>query len=124
MDDESSDEDQALSDDSDCISDCSENLTEISNKIVANSQINVLNWRAKQCAIYFYYSMGGALAVCVISLADVHIRQMYIIQKHVIEYHDAIDDSFCSNCRNPLFFILPCNMICMPDLYTVKDIAE
>jgi len=109
---ESSDEDQALSDDSDCISDCSD-LMEISEKIVANSQINALNGRTKQCAIYFYYSTGDALTVCascIISLADVYIGQMYAIQKHVIEYHDAIDGSFCSNCRNPLFFILLCNM--------------
>jgi len=84
---ESSDEDQTLSDDSDCISDCSENLTEISEKIVANSQINALNGHTKQCAIYFYYSTGGTLAVCasyMISLADVRIGQMYATRKHVI----------------------------------------
>jgi len=58
MGDESSDEDQSLSDDSDCIS---EDLTE---KIVTMSQINALNGHTKQYAIYFYYSTGGAFAVC------------------------------------------------------------
>jgi len=59
---ESSDKDQALSDDSDCISNCYEDLTENSEKIVANSQL-MLNKCTKLCAIYFYYSTGGALAV-------------------------------------------------------------
>jgi len=108
-----SDEDHPLSDDSDCISDCSDNLAKINKKIIDNSQINALNGHTKQCAIYFYYSTGGALAVCascMVSLADLHIGQMYAIRKHVTEHHDAIDGSFCSSCRNPLFLILPCNM--------------
>jgi len=29
-----------------------------------------------------------------ISLVDVHIRQMYAIRKHVIKYYDAIGGSF------------------------------
>jgi len=80
-----SDEDHPLSDDSDCISDCSDNLTKINKKIIDNSQINALNGHTKQCAIYFYYSTGGALAVCascMVSLADLHIGQMYAIRKH------------------------------------------
>jgi len=40
-------------------------LTKINKKIINNSQINALNGHTKQCAIYFYYSTGGALAVCV-----------------------------------------------------------
>jgi len=106
-----SDED-LLSDDSDCISDCSDSLIKINKKIIDNSQVNLLNGHTKQCAIYFYYSTGGALAACascMVSMADLHIGQMYAIRKHVIEYH-AIDGSFCSSCRNPLVLILPCNM--------------
>jgi len=105
-----SDEDHPLSDDSDCISDCSDKFTKINKKIIEDSQINALNGHTKHCAIYFYYSTGGALASCMVSLADSHIGQMYAIQKHITEYHDAIDGSFCSSCRNPLFLILPCNM--------------
>jgi len=95
----SSDEDHTLSNDSDCINDCSEDcsdFTKISKKIIDNSQINALNGHTKQCAIYFYYSTGGALAVCascIISLADLHIghvSEMYATRKHVTEYHDAI----------------------------------
>jgi len=108
-----SDEDHPLSDDSDCISDCSDNLTNINKKIIDNSQINALNGHTKQCAIYFYYSTGGVLVVCascMVNLVVLHIGQMYAIRKHVTEYHDAIDGSFCSCCRNPLFLILLCNM--------------
>jgi len=78
--DESSDEDYVLSADSDCINDCND-LTEISQKIVTNSQINALNGGTKQCAIYFYYSTGGALAVCascMINLVGVQLEQMYV----------------------------------------------
>jgi len=53
---------QLLSDESDCISDCSEDFTKISEKIVDNSQISALSVRTKQCATYFYYSMGGTYA--------------------------------------------------------------
>jgi len=60
-----SDEDHPLYNDSDCISDCSDNLTKINKKIIANLQINALNRHTKQCTIYFYYSTGGALTVCV-----------------------------------------------------------
>jgi len=73
-----SDEDHPLSDDNDCISDYSNNLTKINKKIIDNSQINALNGHTNQCAIYFYYSTGGALAVCAscIGLADLHIGQI------------------------------------------------
>jgi len=81
---ESSDEDHALFVDSDCISDCSDDLKEISEKIVTNSQINALNGGTKRCAIYFYYSTGGALAVCascMIILIGVQFDgQMYAIR--------------------------------------------
>jgi len=102
-----SDEDHTFSDDSDCISDCSDNLTKINKKIIDNSQINALN--TKQCAIYFYYSTGDALAVVRHAWLVWQIGQMYAIRKHVTEHHDAIG-SFCSSCKNPLFLILPCNM--------------
>jgi len=58
LDEESSDEDRALSVDSDCVSDCSEDNTEIVYKIISPSEINALNKRTKQCTIYFYYTDG------------------------------------------------------------------
>jgi len=75
--------------------------------------INALNGGTKQCAIYFYYSTGGALVVCascMINLVDVQLGQMYATRKHVIDSHDAIDGRYCSECRSPLFLIFPCNM--------------
>jgi len=109
-----SDEDHVLSADSDYISDCSDDLTEISRKVVTNSQLNALNGGTKHCAIYFYYSTGGALAVCascMIDLIGVELGEMYPnLRRHVIDTHDAIDGRYCSNWRNPLFFIFPCNM--------------
>jgi len=113
MDGESSDEDQPLSDDSGCLSDCSEDFTKISEKIVDNSQINALSERTKHCAIYFYYSMSDtyvACASCMIDLRYVRLELISAIQKHITDYHDAINGKYCSNCRNPLFTIFPCNM--------------
>ena len=108
--DESSDEDHALSDDSNYISDRSE-ITDVDDKIVDNLQILALNGHTKVCTIYFYYSTGGALALCtscMISIQDVGL--MYAVRKHVIELHDVVDSRFCANCRNPVYIIFPCNM--------------
>jgi len=108
-----SDEDGPLSDDSDCVSDCSEDFTQFDEKILDNSQINALNGNTKQCAIYFYYSTGNdynVCASCMIDLRDVHIDLLSAVRKHVTNYHDAIEGRYCSNCRKPLFLILPCNM--------------
>jgi len=108
-----SDEEHVLSADSDCISDCSDDLTEINRKIITNAQLNALNGGTKHCAIYFYYSTGGALAVCascMINLVGVELGEMYPTRKHVIDSYDAIDGRYCSDCRNPLFLIFPCNM--------------
>ena len=113
LDEESSDEDRALSDDSDCISDCSEDLMQITEKIVPRAEIIALNVRTKQCAIYFYYSTGGAIGVCascMISLSDENVGRMYAVRKHVTESYDVINGQYCSDCRQPLFLIFPCNM--------------
>ncbi|XP_050447449.1 uncharacterized protein LOC126849549 [Cataglyphis hispanica] len=108
-----SDEDHALSDDSDYISNQSEDLTEIVDRVVSHSEIIALNGRTKCCTIYFCYSTGGALALCtscMISVSDTDFGYMYTIRRHVTELHDAVDGRFCSNCRNPLYQIFPCNM--------------
>jgi len=57
------DEDHTLSDDSDCISDCSEDHTEVIDKYISPSEVNALNGRTKQCAIYFYYLVSSDYAV-------------------------------------------------------------
>jgi len=106
-------EDGPLSDDSDYISDCSEDFTQFDEKIINSSQINALNSNTKQCAIYFYYSTGNdynVCASCMINLRGVHINLLLVIRKHVTNYHDAIEGRYCSNCREALFLILPCNM--------------
>jgi len=108
-----SDEEGPLSEDSDCISDCSEDFTQYNEKIINTSQINALNGNTKQCAIYFYYSTGDDYDVCtscMINLRGVHIDLLSAIRKHVTNYHDEIEGRYCSNCRKPVFLILPCNM--------------
>jgi len=65
MDDES-DEDHSLSDDSDWIM----IVVTILQKIIDDLQINALNGHTKHCAIYFYYSTGGALDVCASCMAS------------------------------------------------------
>jgi len=108
------DEDHTLSADSDCISDCSENSTEYVEKIVSISQINALNGRnTKFCIIYCYNTTGGALTVCssyMIALQGVDSQHMYALRKHKIEILDEMDGRFCSNCRDSLYLIFPCNM--------------
>jgi len=54
IEDESSDEEHALSADSDCISDCSDDFTEVSRKTITNAQLNALNGGTRHCAIYFH----------------------------------------------------------------------
>jgi len=82
-------EDHALSADNDCISDCSSNFTEYINKIVSAAEINALNAHStKFCIIYFYYSTGGALAVClscIIALQGMDSQMMYAVRKHKSE---------------------------------------
>jgi len=105
------DEEGPLSEDSDCISDCSEDFTEYNEKIIDSSQINALN--GKQCAIYFYYSTGDNYDVCttcMMNLRGVHIDVLSAVRKHVINYHNEIEGKYCSNCKKPVFLILPCNM--------------
>jgi len=107
------DEDHVLSADSDYVSDGSEDFTEIRRKVVTNPQLNALNRRTKHCAIYFYYSTGGVLAVCascMIELVGVQLKEMYPTLRHVSDTHDAIDGRYCSMCRILLFLIFPCNM--------------
>jgi len=105
------------------------NLTKISEKIVDNSQISALNRRTKQRAIYFYYFTGGSYAVCascMTGLRDVRIELMSAIRKHVIDYHDAIDGKYCSNCKNPqiklrkLFF----HAICTRFVHSKRQCCE
>ena len=111
LDEESSDEDRALSDDSDCVSNCSEDNTEVVDKIISPSEINALNERTKQCTIYFYYTDGARYVTCSSCMIRVRSpRATYAIRKHVIESYDAIDGRFCSKCRTPLFLIFLCNM--------------
>jgi len=109
---------------SDYISDCSDDRMEITRKVVTISQLNELSGRTKHCAIYFYYSTGGALAVCascMIELVGVQLGEMYPTQRHVSDTHDAIDGRYCSKCGNPLFFIFPCN-ICVQCVHYKKTL--
>lgn len=116
MDEDSSDEElHPLSDDSDYASDCSDDSddAEIINKVVSASELRALNANTKHCAIYFYYSTGGALAVCatcMIQLTDVNLGSMHAVVKHEIKAHDALGGRWCSNCRDPLHQIYPSNV--------------
>ena len=114
------DEDRALTDDSDYFSDEDDDHKEVIDKIVPRSEIVALNLRTKQCVIYFYYSMGGALALCascMVALSDLDIRYMYAVRKHFVELRNTMHFRACSKCGDKLCMIFPCNMA---DLHTIR----
>lgn len=110
---EDEDEEHALSDDSNYVSDQSDDLTDYAEKIVTRSELLALNNNKKHCSIQFYYSTGGALTVCaecMVRLADTDIGIIYAVRKHEIDTLNALNYRFCSNCRQSVCVIMPCNM--------------
>lgn len=113
--DESSDEEHALSDDSNYISDCSN--TDFDDNVVENEQLRAQNQR-KICAIHFYYSTGGALALCASCMDTFRddIGLIYEIRRHKVTSPDEVDMRWCSSCQILLHIIMSRNMcyVCTP----------
>jgi len=109
--DESSEEEHTLSDDGNCNSD-------FDGMVVENEQVRAQNNR-KICTIFFYYSTGGSLALCVSCMDSFRddIGIMYAIRKHKVTTPNAVDGRWCNKCRNPLYIIIPCNV---SSVYTLK----
>jgi len=105
------DEDHVLSDDSCFESDIEDDVTEIYRDL-NQAEINTLSDFKKMCCIYFYYTqinVNQCLCSCIVRLSDLfsHLRD---VRKHDTNPYVLIDGLYCSNCRNPLFQIMPCNM--------------
>ncbi|XP_039312988.1 uncharacterized protein LOC120359475 [Solenopsis invicta] len=94
--------DEELPGDSGCDSDLSEH-PEI--RVVSIAELRTLN-RTKHCMIQFYYSTGGALAVCascMIELSDIELDSMDAVQMHETNFLEQLDGRICSKCRQPMF---------------------
>ena len=116
MDNENSDEDMISDEDgfsiiSDSASYSSEGFTDHVEKFVSHADLT-LNERTKHCAIFFYYSTGGALAFCAECIIDMwDIREgMSAIREHQTDHLENLNYRACSNCRQPVYVIIPCNM--------------
>ena len=64
------DEESVVSIDSDYMSYSSEDIADRVEKFISHADLLTLNERSKHCAIFFYYSMGGALALCAECMID------------------------------------------------------
>jgi hypothetical protein len=116
--DEESDEEGVLPDDSGCDSVISEDNENRVKKVVTTAELHALNFRTKHCMIQFYYSTGGALAVCatcMIELSDIELGSMDAIQTHETDSHGRLHGDYCSKCQEPMYVYIPTNMcpVCM-----------
>src|SRR5436190_13065635 len=77
------------------------------------AEINTLNeFTTKYCAIYFYYTTGGYYRVCVscfLRVTDL-FSHIYAVRVHETKWYSLILGLSCSECRAPLYQILPCNL--------------
>ena len=111
MDDE--DEESVISEDSNYASDYSEEFNDTLEKHLTHAEVNAITGRTKHCAIYFYYTTGGtysACAECIMRIADTDFQIMHAFRKHVTDAFGRLDSKYCSNCRQPMFVLIPCNM--------------
>ena len=111
--DEMSDEDDVLSNDTAIDSDIDDDdIVEIKYRDLTQNEVNTLDDLKKMCCIYFYYTGTCAkfCAKCMLQLSGLFSR-LRAVRKHVTEQYILIDKHFfCSNCRNPLYQIMPCNL--------------
>ena len=110
---EDSDEESVLPDDSGCDSVISEDLENRMKKVVTSAELHALNYRTKHCMIQFYYSTGGALAVCatcMIDLSDIELGSMDAIQTRETDSVGRLRGDYCSSCRQPMYIYIPTNM--------------
>lgn len=108
---EMSDSDAILSEDSCYDSDIDERYIEIKCRVLNRAEINTLDTLKKMCAIHFYY-IGEHVKFCSVCIVNVGglFSHLHAIRKHETDLYIHLDSTFCSNCKNPLFQIIPCNL--------------
>lgn len=108
---EMSDSDAILSDDSCYDSDMRDVLEEEIYLVLNQAEVNTLNTLKKMCVIQFYYMDHHAkfCSSCIVNFSDL-FSCLRAIRKHDTDSYIFLDGSFCSECRNPLFQIMPCNL--------------
>ena len=107
------DEESVVSEDSNYTSDCSEEFNDTIEKHLTHAEVSVITARTRHCAIYFYYTTGGtysACAECIMQIADTDFNIMHAFRKHITDAFGRLDGKYCSNCRQPMFVLIPCNM--------------
>ena len=107
------DEESMLSDDSQYISDCDDFRETIAEKHLMPEEVRAITGQKKHCAIYFFYTTGGtysACAECIMRIADTDFNMMTAFRKHMTDTFDMLDGKYCSNCRQPMFVIIPYDM--------------
>ena len=105
------DEDSLVSDVSDSTS-YSIDFVDRVEKFVSHEDFLKLNERSEHCAIFFFYSTGGALALCAECMIDMwDIREgMSAVREHQTDRLENLDHRACSNCRQSMYVIIPRNM--------------
>jgi len=108
---EMSDEDEVLSDDSCYDSDIEEDVVEEVHRVLNQAEVNTLDSLKKMCGIYFYYAGDSAkfCSSCIVRISGLFSR-LCAVRKHDINPYILIDGLFCSECRYPLYQIMPCNL--------------
>lgn len=115
-DEESSDEERALSDDSghNSYQSDEDDYTDDYIKIVPRAEILALNNNTRHCKIeFYYYSTSDALvmcAKCMVRLADTEIGAPQANMEHTIAPIEAIEGQSCSECLDPTYTIFPSHM--------------
>ena len=105
------DDDAILSDDSCYDSERPEDIPEEIFRVLNQAEVNTLNPLKKMCCTYFYYTPGNAkfCALCIVRISGL-FSWLYAVRKHDTRPYLHIDGVFCSECRDPLFQIMPCNL--------------
>ena len=111
------DEESVASEDSNYISDdCSEDsedYIDVVEKHLTPAEVRAITARSKHCGIYFYYTTGGTYSVCaecIMRIADTDFGIMHAFSKHITNAFGRLDGKYCSNCRQPMFVMIPSNL--------------
>lgn len=109
--------DAVLSNDSCIDNDMSEDeddadvVAEIKYRDLKRNEVNTLNTQKKMCCSYFYYAEEDK-KFCTECTVEMHglFSRLRATHTHETRKYAFINGLYCSNCRNPLHQIVPCNL--------------
>ncbi|KYQ52675.1 hypothetical protein ALC60_08207 [Trachymyrmex zeteki] len=110
---EMSNEDHALSSDScfDSDMDFDDDSTQVIYRDLNRAQVNAIHTMRKMCCIEFYYTEGQGryCSSCIVVIRD-QFANLRAIRNHDTAIYVMLGEHSCSECRVPLYQIIPCNM--------------